>query len=66
MHVDTLWAGSYKGGLYQWHITTGYQAIYTTTHGLAGEDIVVIIHFFIKRSHLIGWLLFFYNLSSEF
>lgn len=39
---DTLWAGSYKGGLYQWNIETGYHAHYTTTHGLAGEDIVAL------------------------
>ncbi|MCL4301925.1 MAG: PKD domain-containing protein [Anaerolineae bacterium] len=40
---DTLWAGSYKGGLYQWDVETGYQAHYTTTHGLAGEDIVNLV-----------------------
>jgi|GEM_PF-5905529 len=39
---DTLWAGSYKGGLYQWDIETGYQAHYTSTHGLVGEDIVAL------------------------
>jgi hypothetical protein len=37
---DTLWVGSYKGGLYQWDIATGYQAHYTTADGLAGDDIV--------------------------
>ncbi len=37
---NTLWLGSYKGGLYQWDIQQGYQAHYTTTHGLPGDDIV--------------------------
>ena len=34
-----LWLGSYKGGLYRWDVTGGYQAHYTATAGLAGEDI---------------------------
>jgi hypothetical protein len=37
---NTLWVGSYKGGLYQWDIATGYQAHYTTDDGLTGDDIV--------------------------
>jgi PKD repeat protein len=37
---DTLWAGSYRGGLYRWHVELGYQAHYTAAHGLVGEDVV--------------------------
>ncbi len=40
LNGPTLWVGSYKGGLYQWDIEQGYQNHYTTTHGLAGDDIV--------------------------
>ncbi|MBN1993692.1 MAG: PKD domain-containing protein [Anaerolineae bacterium] len=40
LNGDTLWVGSYKGGLYRWDIETGYQARYTTADGLAGDDIV--------------------------